>query len=333
VTAPPSSCALEVEGEMEIEESEEAQKPPKESQVFEGKVTRFAPPTPGGGEEGLYETLWSDGATVYFGETAYRNARMLYEKVQAEQVRIGERAVEDVSRKRKHDEVEGQDQGMIAGDIQPDVNVTIHPNITANIQPDITANIQPDIKVDIQPDITVDIHPDFKPDITVDIQPDFKVDIQPDITVDIQPDFKVDIQPDITVDIQANTSMDTAENENENDDDDDDDSDGGIEEVDEDEEGEGEGEGMDINVAHIDAAAALEGDSDGDGDGAGDLKRPRIDDQTAPTSMMWTGAVEEAGLEARSAALSSAPHVPMLIRSKYSVPYETVLKWRYVRSC
>jgi hypothetical protein len=280
VTAPPSSCALEVEGEGEGEESVEAQKPPKESQVFEGKVTRFAPPTPGGGEEGLYETLWSDGATIYFGETAYRNARMLYEKVQAERVRIGERVVEDVSRKRKHDEVEGQDQGMTAGDIQPDVNLEIHPDITVDIHPDVT--------VDIHPDITVGIHPDI--------------------------------------------SMDTAENEN---DDDDDDSDGGIEEVDEDE----EGEGMDMNVAHIDAAAALEGDIDGDGDGAGDLKKPRIDDQTASTTMTWTGAVEEAGigvqagLEARSAASSSAPHVPMLIRSKYSVPYETVLKWRYVRSC
>jgi hypothetical protein len=302
VTAPPSSCALEVEGEGE--ESVEAQKPPKESQVFEGKVTRFAPPTPGGGEEGLYETLWSDGATIYFGETAYRNARMLYEKVQAERVRIGESVVEDVSRKRKHDEVEGQDQGMIAGDIQPDVNVEIHPDIAVDIHPDITVDINPDITVGIHPDITVDIHPD--------------------ITVGIHPDITVDIQPDI--------SMDTAENEN---DDDDDDSDGGIEEVDEDE----EGEGMDMNVAHIDAAAALEGDIDGDGDGAGDLKKPRIDDQTASTTMTWTGAVEEAGigvqagLEARSAASSSAPHVPMLIRSKYSVPYETVLKWRYVRSC
>jgi hypothetical protein len=291
VTAP-SSTALDVEGEVEIEgevHADVAAKPLKESQVFEGKVTRFAPPlTPGGGEEeGLYETLWSDGATLYFGEAAYRNARMLYERVQAERVRMGEKALEDVSRKRKHDEVE-QDQGMISADIQPDATV------------------------EVQPDITVKIQPDIKPEVSVEIQPDM--------------------------------SMDAAENDDDDDDDEEDDDDG-IEEVDEEGEREREEEGGNMDIPHLDESAALGGvDSYGEG-GGGEAKRPRIDDHTDSIPITWTGTdgVEGTGtgiglgldvdMEAGGVVSSSTPHAPPLVRSKYSVPYETVLKWRYVRTC
>ena len=294
VTAP-SSTALDVEGEVEIEgevHADVAAKPLKESQVFEGKVTRFAPPlTPGGGEEeGLYETLWSDGATLYFGETAYRNARMLYERVQAERVRMGEKVLEDVSRKRKHDEVE-QDQGMISADIQPDATV----------------------------------------------------ELQTDITVKIQPDIAVEIKPEVSVEIQPDMSMDAAENDDDDDDDEDDDDDG-IEEVDEEGEREREEEGGNMEIPHLDESAAL-GGVDSYGGGGGDAKRPRIDDHTDSIPITWTGAEGVGGtgtglglgldvdMAAGGVVSSSTPHAPPLVRSKYSVPYETVLKWRYVRTC
>ena len=54
-------------------------------EIFLGTVTRFAPSSACSGregreEEGLYETVWGDGVTLYYGEKAYQNARILYEK-------------------------------------------------------------------------------------------------------------------------------------------------------------------------------------------------------------------------------------------------------------
>ena len=52
--------------------------------------------------EGLYETLWQDGATLYFGESAYQNARILFEKISSESDLIAESANAEVeSKKRK----------------------------------------------------------------------------------------------------------------------------------------------------------------------------------------------------------------------------------------
>ena len=92
------------------------------AQICMGAVIRYAPslsPSSASsdshiaGEEGLYETLWQDGATLYYGESAYQNARILYEKMSLMKAAEADRSIKseaDDSKKRKTAEVDADEK-------------------------------------------------------------------------------------------------------------------------------------------------------------------------------------------------------------------------------
>ena len=122
VLSPPTAEA----GESETRE--DAPSPLSAVQICTGKVTRYAPaPSSSSPDsttvsvEGLYETLWQDGATLYFGESAYQNARILFEKISAESDQVARSAeVESKKRKIAEDEKEKEEEEEGADDDDSD---------------------------------------------------------------------------------------------------------------------------------------------------------------------------------------------------------------------
>ena len=304
--------------------------------------------------EGLYETVWSDGATLYFGELAYQNARLLFDKMAASKTvlgkgeeregegegkkkeKIGEEVVEvkeenkeeglkeenethfdiDLNRKRKLDdvtelkhvgvdrvavcevEVEGEEEGVDIMDEGSDgINGVLH-EVVNEVEVEV-GGVEKKARMNSQIEIVTKVG--------------VEVGVTPAISM-TDADNDEDEDEDIDEDAHLRSVADSVPMIISHDTDDDEievDARIGAGEGGDGEEGEdGEGEGEE----------GEEGEGEGEDGEEGDINIQDSVDVTVPH-------------------LGSHPNpnpipnpitgaAPLLMRSKYSVPYETVLKWR-----
>jgi hypothetical protein len=296
-------------------------------------------------EEGLYETVWNDGATLYFGEVAYQNARVLYDKIAAEKIVLekGEQVGKggeggqsggegrgqevrqehaqgqqedigtDFNRKRKFDDVAvvtavEVDQSVACkaeegGANSDKINLELQEsnNGVFNVVVNEVEEGGVDKKARINPDIESVLELKDQVEVDVEVGDDVVVDM---MDGDIDEDDHLRIVADSV--IMGNDDEDDGDVDDDDDDDDDDDIEG--------EEGgeggeEGEGEEGDVDIQ----------DSE-------DIPLPLLPLHSLPLPTPLPHPSHP--FPNPHPAAGGQVLTPLLMRSKYSVPYETVLKWR-----
>ena len=302
--------------------------PARLPQLCEGRVTRYAPPsssfspfpsttctvdeqlghTQGQGqgqgqsltEEGLYETVWSDGATLYLGELAYQNARVFFDKIAADKmVLVGEidrvQAVKEEKEKGREEEEKQETQASIEVDTHrkrkfDDVievkSVEVDQAVVCKVEEGGAGNNNLVHEVveernDGSNEVVNEVNEggaEKKAKMYSEIEPVIEVGIGSDIIIGM-PDIDIDVDAHLQIVADSMNLIHDVEDD----------------EIDSEEGGEGEEEeDEDVDVQ----------DSTGVG-------LPSLGSYAHPNPHLITGGT------------------PLLMRSKYSVPYETVLKWRW----
>ena len=233
--------------------------------------------------EGLYETLWSDGATLYYGEKAYDTARTAYEIIQ---------------QSKRLMEVSGNSSAMTVDVMKEEVT-------REEVMKEEGDGGAESKKRKYDDTIVVNGHED-------DVRVDVLVDVG--MTGDSEGE-RVDLKrPKIECEEQQEGRGEGR---------------GGVAEVAEVEGGghgedqvHGEGQGVGGGVVE-DSVEGQGGGQGGGQDGEEEDGQGEGDDEEEEAE----GEAEGEG-EGEGARGASTPRQSMLVRSKYSVPVETVLKWR-----
>ena len=355
------------------------------SQLCEGRVTRYAPPsssfssssstcsggelagqTQGQGEgegqgerqgqghpeeEGLYETVWSDGATLYFGELAYQNARVLYDKIAAEKIVLEKKEEQEDNGggesgegkgqvvEEEHGEVQGQSEDVVANSSRKrkldnvavvkavEVDHVFACKVEGGAHSD-KMNLGLEERNDVFNEAVNEVEEGgvekkarMNPgrESVVKDQVEVEVEVGGDAVVDMI-DGDIDEDDHLRIVADSVTMGDDDENNDDDDDDDGDDIEGG--EGGEEEEGEGEEGDVDIQDSE-DVPLPLHASYP--------LLHPHPHSHPLPhphphplTHLTHPHPLPHPTHPTAGGQVLT----PLLMRSKYSVPYETVLKWR-----